>query len=66
MLFRHADQRLMPDEEKTMIKLFTDTSANLPSEILKKYNIGVVPFTYQVDGVTAQQDPDTDFDGKKF
>lgn len=66
MLFRHADQRLMPDEEKTMIKLFTDTSANLPSEILKKYNIGVVPFTYQVDGVTAQQDPDADFDGKKF
>ena len=66
MLFRHADQRLMPDEEKTMIKLFTDTSANLPSEILKKYNIGVVPVTYQVDGVTAQQDPDADFDGKKF
>lgn len=59
-------KRLMPDEEKTMIKLFTDTSANLPSEILKKYNIGVVPFTYQVDGVTAQQDPDADFDGKKF
>lgn len=66
MLFRHAGHRLMPDEEKTMIKLFTDTSANLPSEILKKYNIGVVPFTYQVDGVTAQQDPDADFDGKKF
>lgn len=66
MLFRHAGQRLMPDEEKTMIKLFTDTSANLPSEIIKKYNIGVVPFTYHVDGVTAQQDPDADFDGKKF
>ena len=37
MLFRHAGHRLMPDEEKTMIKLFTDTSANLPSEIIKKY-----------------------------
>ena len=29
-----------------MIKLFTDTSANLPAELIKQYGISVVPFSY--------------------
>ena len=30
--------------------IFTDTSANIPTELAEKYNIGVVPLSYFVDG----------------
>lgn len=33
-----------------MFKLLTDTSANLPSDIISKYNIDVIPFNYYVNG----------------
>ena len=34
-----------------MTQLFTDTSANLPVEIIDEYGIEVVPFSYTIDGV---------------
>ena len=49
-----------------MIKLYTDTSANLPMALVKRYSIGVIPFSYTVDGVEAQYPEETDFDGKAF
>lgn len=49
-----------------MIKLFTDTSANLPLQLIRKYNIQVVPFAYTVDGVSADYSAETDFDGDAF
>lgn len=49
-----------------MIKLFTDTSANLPIQLIHKYGIGVIPFEYTVDGVTAEYSAETDFDGVAF
>ena len=33
-----------------MIKIFTDTSANLPVSLTDKYNITVLPFSYTVNG----------------
>ena len=30
--------------------IFTDTSANLPTPLLRKYRIGVIPFSYSVNG----------------
>lgn len=49
-----------------MIKLFTDTSANLPIQLIHKYGIGVIPYEYTVDGVTAEYSAETDFDGVAF
>ena len=49
-----------------MIKLFTDTSANLPLQLIHRYGIQVVPFTYMVDGVPAEYSAETDFDGRAF
>ena len=49
-----------------MIKLFTDTSANLPIQLIQKHNIQVVSFEYTVDGVTAEYSAETDFDGPAF
>ena len=40
--------------EIEMIKLFTDTSANLPIQLIHKYKIQVVSFEYTVDGITAE------------
>ena len=47
-----------------MTQLFTDTSANLPAEIIDEYGIEVVPFSYTIDGV--EYIPERDFDGKAF
>ena len=33
-----------------MIRVFTDTAANLPPEVLEKYHIRTLPLTYRVDG----------------
>lgn len=49
-----------------MIKIFTDTSANLTSELVKKYDLGVIPFSYTINGIEAKPDVNGDFDGKAF
>ncbi len=49
-----------------MVKLFTDTSANLPLNLTSRHNITVVPFSYTVGGVPADNSPGIDFDGKAF
>ncbi len=49
-----------------MIKLFTDTSANLPLHLVQRYNITVLPFSYTVNGVEAENSAETEFDGKAF
>ena len=46
-----------------MIKLFTDTAANLPAEIISKYDIGVIPLQFTVNGVPVSYDG---FNGKAF
>ena len=46
-----------------MIRIYTDTSANLTPELIEKYALGVIPFSYTVDGV--EQDG-ADFEGKAF
>lgn len=33
-----------------MINLFTDSAANLPTDLIQKHNITVIPFTFTVDG----------------
>lgn len=47
-----------------MTQLFTDTSANLPADIIDEYGIEVVPFSYTIDGV--EYIPKREFDGKAF
>lgn len=49
-----------------MIKLFTDTSANLPLELIQKHHIQVIPFDYSVDGVPAPYSAEMEFDGRSF
>ena len=47
-----------------MTQLFTDTSANLPVEIIDEYGIEVIPFSYTIDGV--EYIPESEFDGQAF
>ena len=49
-----------------MIKLFTDTSANLPVSIIREYGIEVVPFSYTVNGKEVPYSAETDFNDKAF
>ena len=49
-----------------MIRLFTDTSANLPVSIIREYGIEVVPFSYTVNGKEVPYSAETDFNGKAF
>ena len=49
--------------KRVMLQLFTDTSANLPVALTKKYHITVIPFSYTVDGKETDYPDDTDFDG---
>ena len=49
-----------------MIKLFTDTSANLHVSIIREYRIEVVPFSYTVNGKEVPYSAETDFNGKAF
>ena len=49
-----------------MIKLFTDTSANLPLALLREYDIAVLPFSYTVNGEVEDYSEETDFDGRSF
>ena len=47
-----------------MTQLFTDTSANLPVEVIDEHGIEVIPFSYTIDGV--EYIPEREFDGKAF
>ena len=51
-----------------MIRLFTDTSANLPLRVLREHHISVLSFSYTVDGEPVHYDENSsaDFDGKAF
>ena len=49
-----------------MIRLITDTSANLPVSLIQKYNITVLSFHLTVDGVPFPYNYKTDFDGKAY
>lgn len=49
-----------------MLKIFTDTSANLPIHLTDFYGITVIPFSYTVNGVEQQSDTARDFCGKEF
>ena len=53
-------------ERAVMFEIITDTSCNLPTPMLKKMGIEVIPFTYIMDGkVLSCTDTET-FDGKAF
>ena len=47
-----------------MIKLFTDSSSNLPRKIFDEYGIEMITLTYTVDGVETLTSPD--FDGREY
>ena len=47
-----------------MVRIFTDTAANLPMKILEELDIKAVPLTYEVDG--AEPDYSIDFNGPAF
>ena len=49
-----------------MIRIFTDTAANLPSEILQSYGIELVPLSYSVNGESAVRTEMEDSDGRAF
>lgn len=49
-----------------MIRIFTDTSANLPAALAQQYGLTVIPFPYSVDGVEAEQSAGREFDGAAF
>lgn len=51
-----------------MIQIITDTSANLPEEMLRELSISVVPFHYTVDGVEypSAQSNNKLFEGAPF
>lgn len=47
-------------------EIFTDTSANLTSELISRYNIRVIPFSYFIDGKEYCCEVPSDFDGGSF
>lgn len=47
-------------------KIFTDTSANLPTSLVEKDAIGVIPFPYYVKGEEMRCTDTASFDGKAF
>jgi len=49
-----------------MFKIFTDTGADLPDELVRRYDLGVLPLSYTVDGVEypSQDSPDAALEGK--
>ena len=49
-----------------MIRIFTDTSANLPADLIIKHSIKIIPLTFSVGGVESVQEETEDFDGKAF
>ena len=51
--------------KRVMLQLFTDTSANLPVALTKKYHITVIPFSYTVDGKETDYPDDTDLTAQR-
>lgn len=50
-----------------MYRIFTDTSANLPAELYRQYDLTVVPFHYTMNGREYPNAEDgAEFDGKSF
>lgn len=49
-----------------MIRLITDTGANLPAALLRRYQVQVIPLSYTVDGEPVAYPKDEDFDGRAF
>lgn len=49
-----------------MISIFTDTSANLPISLIRKYNISLLPFSYTVNGKELPYADEWETGGKKF
>ena len=49
-----------------MFHIITDTSANLPTRLLKENDVEVIPFSYFVNGEPAACPATEGFDGKKF
>lgn len=49
-----------------MIRLFTDTSSNFSTEMVEKYNVSVIPFSYSINGVTQEYNGFAGFDAKDF
>ena len=49
-----------------MITIFTDTSANLPISLIRKYNISLLPFSYTVNGKDLPYADEWETGGKKF
>lgn len=47
-------------------KIFTDTSANLPTEMAKELNVGIIPFSYYIEGDENECMDTETFDGPKF
>ena len=47
-------------------KIFTDTSSNLPTPMLRELGVEVIPFTYQVDGEAQSCLDTTAFDGEAY
>ncbi len=46
-----------------MIKIYTDTSANLPPELIERHGLEVIPFSYSVNGIEKTE---RIFDGRHF
>lgn len=49
-----------------MLRLYTDTSANLPAALLQRHHITVIPFGFTVNGKTMDYPEEEDFDGVAF
>lgn len=49
-----------------MTRIFTDTSANLPLELVQKYKLTVLPFSYTVGDQEFTPEDSAEFDGKAF
>ncbi len=46
--------------------IFTDTSANLPAELVEQHNIKIIPFSYYIDGQEHTCADPRAFDGKSY
>ena len=46
--------------------IFTDTSANLTSELVDRYSLRVIPFSYFIDGKEYTSEDPSEFDGREF
>ena len=49
-----------------MVKIVTDTSANLPADIIAQHGITVLAFQYSVNGQPVEYNADWNEDGKRF